>query len=126
MIRVTYEKGNGYQCYCCRSTYTDYEDFGTLEEVKEEIAQIAADKTMPRWEDADDVYVERIELGFGEEIELSADPVRVKEILAERTAEEEVKDKQRAYERKLSEEQRERVELARLKAKYEEDDNDKP
>lgn len=33
MYRVTYEQGNGYRCSCCRTTYTETEDFDDKEDM---------------------------------------------------------------------------------------------
>ena len=52
--RITYEQGNGYQCSCCRSTWTNTIDLETEQEVIAWIIELVADKEEPRYEDIDD------------------------------------------------------------------------
>lgn len=61
-FRVTLEYGNGYHCSCCRQTWTETEDFDDLESVQDFVNKIEASK--------EDVSIECIEKGFGDEIEV--------------------------------------------------------
>lgn len=60
--RITLEYGNGYYCSCCRQTWTETEDFDDLESVQDFVNQTEASK--------EDVSIDRIEKGFGDEIEV--------------------------------------------------------
>jgi len=44
MIRLTYEQGNGYHCGCCRTSWTETEDFKTREQVIDWIADLESYK----------------------------------------------------------------------------------
>lgn len=65
--RITIEEGNGYHCSCCRATWTYTEDYDTLEEVQNRVNQIEANSRAPK---RDDIDVEMIEQGFGDEIKV--------------------------------------------------------
>jgi len=65
MYRITYEQGNGYNCNCCRRTYTETYDVETAEEVQDWVNKLYADYKFPRWENADDRIIISIEKEIG-------------------------------------------------------------
>ena len=60
MFRVTYIQGNGYKCSCCRSTWTNAEDFNTEQEVQAFIDKFQADIEFPLYDDDDDKEITEI------------------------------------------------------------------
>lgn len=54
MIRLTYEQGNGYHCSCCRSSWTETEDFETKEQVIDWIADLESYKKVVKIPGSDD------------------------------------------------------------------------
>ena len=125
MYRITYEQGNGYRCSCCRESWTETIDFDTRDEVDEWLLELAADKVycehkIPVW-DPDDREVIAIEKEFGVDIK-DEFKISEKDIDAVIEKRKEVVKKEQQREEELVqkiEETEERVELRRLKEKYE-------
>ena len=89
MYRITFEQGNGYQCSCCRWTYTGTKDFETSEQVQDWVNELYADYELPLHEDDDDCKIISIEKEIGVDIKDQFKPQKdiVKNIIEKRKKE---------------------------------------
>jgi len=113
--RITYEQGNGYQCSCCRNTWTQTEDFEIEKEVINWIINLAADKEEPRYDDADDRKLISIEKEIGKNI-------RDQFIVSQEAVDHEVRNRQRNKQKEKKEAEcaftkaRKNADIAKLKS----------
>lgn len=84
MYRITYTKGNGYRCSCCRRESTYTEDCETLAEVIAFLNIFEADQQEPLYDDADDKSIDNIVEIKNESVNITADKESVEKIINER------------------------------------------